>query len=96
VAPQQQSTRSYATGVHLETQSRNTMQAEKSNQGSADNRFILGTGKHKNGCAVNKITNQIPMASKKSRTPMFGERKTTMLHVIVIKRISLCHVLVLK
>lgn len=61
------------------------IQAEESNQGSADNRLILETGEHKNGCAVNKITNQIPMASKKSRTPVFGVTNINMLSVIDMK-----------
>jgi hypothetical protein len=65
--------------VHLLTQPRSTTQAEEINQGSAGNGFILVTGKHRNFSAVNKVTNQVPVAF------MFGARNATMLPVIAKK-----------
>jgi hypothetical protein len=85
VAPQQKSTRSYADVVNFATQLHNTKQAEESKQGSTDDGFILVTGRHKNDCAANKVSNQVSVASKKSRTPVFGVRNTTTLPVITKK-----------
>jgi hypothetical protein len=91
VAPQQKSTRSHADVVNFATQPRISTQAEQSTQDSADNRFFVVTGKYKNDCAANKVTNQVPVASKKSRTPMTGVRNTTTLPFITkkAKRMSL-------
>lgn len=89
----QKSTRNYADLFNVAIQRHNTMQAEKNNLVSADSGFILVTDKHKDECAVNKFTNQAPVASKKSRTPMFGvgnillfvtDRKTECMCILVL------------
>jgi hypothetical protein len=56
------------------------------------------TGNHKHDSAVNKVTSEVPVATKKSRSPMFGVRNTTMLPIIAMetKCMYLYHTLVLK
>jgi hypothetical protein len=39
-------------------------------------------GRHKNDCAANKVSNQVSLASRKLKTPMFGASNTTTLPVI--------------
>jgi hypothetical protein len=58
------------------------LKTEDSQQSSADDGFIFVSGKHKNDRPVNKVTNLVSVASKKSRTPMFGVRNTSTLPVI--------------
>jgi hypothetical protein len=81
----QKSLRRYAEVVNFATQPHISMQAEEIKQSSADDGFIVVTGKHKNDCAANKVTNQVSVASKKLRTPMFVVRNTTTLPVIAKK-----------
>jgi hypothetical protein len=91
VAPQQNSTRSYAEVVNFATQPRISTQAEDSQQSSADDRFIVVSGKHTKDRPANKVTNPVSVASKKSRKPMFGVRNTSSLPVNAkkAKRMSL-------
>jgi hypothetical protein len=63
---QQKPTRSNADVVNFATQPRNTMHAEESKQGSADDRFIVVTGRHENDRAPNKVSNQVSMASNRN------------------------------
>jgi hypothetical protein len=58
--------------VNFATQSRISSQAENSQQSSADDRFIVVSGKHKKDRPANRVTNPVFVASKKSRTQMFG------------------------
>jgi hypothetical protein len=71
--------------------SSSSTQAEDSQQSSADDGFIVVSGKHKKDRPANKVTNPVYVASKKSRTPMFGVRNTSTLPVIAkkVKRMSL-------
>jgi hypothetical protein len=71
VAAQQKSTGSYAEVVNFATQPRISTHAEESKQFSADEGFIVVTGKQKNGRAANKVTKFL-CTSKKSKTPMVG------------------------
>jgi hypothetical protein len=91
VAPQQNSTSSYAKVANFAIHPRTSTQAEDSQQSSADDRFIVVSGKHKNNRPPNKVTNPVSVASKKSITPIVGVRNTSTLPVIAkkAKRMSL-------
>jgi hypothetical protein len=75
--------------ANFATHPRTSTQAEDSQQSSADDRFIVVLGKHKKDRSANKVTNPDSVASKKSRTPMFGVRNTSTLPVIAKKAKSM-------
>jgi hypothetical protein len=62
VAPQQKFTTSCADVGNLAKHCHNTMQADRNNQTSIGDGFRLVRCKHKNECAVNKITGPVPVA----------------------------------
>jgi hypothetical protein len=101
VAPEQKSTTSCTDVVNLVTHCHNTMRADGSNQASADDRFLLVTGKHKNECAVNKITNSVPVASYEILNTCVWSYKHYLLHFqLLLRKLNLClhlfHISVLK
>jgi hypothetical protein len=71
VAPQQKDTGCCADVVNSATQPHNTRQAEESNEGSADDGFILVTRNPRNEIVVSTVANQILESSRIENTSVW-------------------------